>query len=43
MTSEAMPESSHDLAVIMPALALAHMADTDMDGPWKSNSFMNWR
>ena len=34
--------SSHDLAVIMAALALAHMADTDMVGPWKSFSFINW-
>ena len=40
MTSEAMPESSHDLAVIIPALALAHMAETDIVGPWKSNSFI---
>ena len=26
----------------MPALADAHMADTDMAGPWKSFSFMSW-
>ncbi len=42
MTSVAMPESIHDLAVIMPALALAHMAETDMAGPWKSCSFIIW-
>ncbi len=41
ITSEAMPESSHDLAVITPALPEAHMADTDMAGPWKSFSFMS--
>ena len=36
-----MPESSHDLAVIIPALAEAHMAETDMAGPWKSFSFIS--
>ena len=41
ITSEAMPASSQDLAVIIPALAQAHMADTDMVGPWKSYSFIS--
>ena len=36
-----MPESIHDLAVIIPAFAEAHMAETDMAGPWKSFSFMS--
>ena len=40
ITSDTMPASSHALAVIMAALALAHMAETDMVGPWKSNSFI---
>ena len=37
-TSVATPASSHDLAVMMPVLAPVHMAETDMAGPWKSNS-----
>ncbi len=41
MTSEAMPESIQDLAVSMPTLLEAHVAETDMAGPWNSNSFMN--
>ncbi len=40
MTSVAIPESSHDFAVIMAAFPLAHMAETDMAGPWKSFSFI---
>jgi hypothetical protein len=30
------------LAVIIAAFAEAHIADTDMVGPWKSFSFINW-
>ena len=33
MTSEQSPESSQDLAVIMPAFPDEHMADTAMVGP----------
>ena len=43
ITSVTMPESIHDLAVIMPALPEAHMAETDMVGPWKSYSFISMR
>ena len=41
-TSDAIPVSSHDFAVISAALPPAHMAETDMVGPWKSNSFMKF-
>ena len=41
MTSVAIPESIQDFAVMTPALPEAHMADTDMAGPWKSFSFIS--
>ncbi len=37
-TSSTMPASIHILAVSIAAIPDAHMAVTDMVGPWKSNS-----
>ena len=35
------PELAYSWRKVMPALAEAHIADTDMAGPWKSFSFIS--